>query len=158
MTRALVAVFGTVVGVVALLTFKTHPLPPAAAGHLPSASVASPSTTTGAPPVPGGSGRASATHPASATQTIAGRAVDTRYGTVQVQIVVSGRKIQQVSFLQLTANDSHSQELNDSAGPILLQETLTAQSAQIDTVSGATYTSEGYLQSLQSALDQVGAR
>jgi uncharacterized protein with FMN-binding domain len=77
---------------------------------------------------------------------------------VQVQVVVAGTKIQNVSFLQLTADDPRSQEINDQAGPILLQETLSAQSSTIDTVSGATYTSEGYLQSLQSALDQAGIR
>jgi uncharacterized protein with FMN-binding domain len=77
---------------------------------------------------------------------------------VQIQVVVSGSTIKNVSFLQLTADDPRSQEINDQAGPILLQETLSAQSSNIDTVSGATYTSEGYLQSLQSALDQAGIK
>lgn len=75
-----------------------------------------------------------------------------------MQVVVSGSTIKNVSFLQLTAVDPRSQFINSQAGPILLQETLSAQSSQIDGVSGATYTSEGYVQSLQSALDQAGIR
>jgi uncharacterized protein with FMN-binding domain len=77
---------------------------------------------------------------------------------VQVQVVVSGTKISNVSFLQLTAYDGRSEQINSQAAPILLQETLSAQSANIDTVSGASYTSEGYVQSLQSALDKAGIR
>jgi len=63
-----------------------------------------------------------------------------------------------VTFAQLTAYDGRSQQINSEAAPILLQETLKAQSAQIDTVSGASYTSAGYVQSLQSALDQAGLK
>jgi uncharacterized protein with FMN-binding domain len=92
------------------------------------------------------------------SRTIAGQAIQTQYGTVQVQLQVRGTKILDVSFLQLTADDPRSQMINDQAGPILLQETLAAQNANIDTVSGATYTSEGYLQSLQSALDAAGIK
>jgi uncharacterized protein with FMN-binding domain len=77
---------------------------------------------------------------------------------VQVKLTVSGTKITNVSFTQLTAYDGRSQEINSQAAPILLQETLTAQSAQIDTVSGASYTTDGYVQSLQSALDQAGIK
>jgi len=75
---------------------------------------------------------------------------------VQVQITVSGKKVSDVSLLQLTAFDGRSQEINSQAAPILVQETLTAQSANIDTVSGASYTTAGYIQSLQSALDKAG--
>jgi uncharacterized protein with FMN-binding domain len=95
---------------------------------------------------------------AATTKTLAGDAIDTRYGIVQVQVTVRGTQIQNVKFLQLTAFDDRSQQINSDAAPILLQETLSAQSAQIDSVSGATYTSDGYVQSLQSALDQAGIR
>ena len=170
MKRILLAVTGTVMGLVALLSFKTHPQTAGAAGTLPSAglpvasSTAAPSggvATTSAPPTPGrtaasGSTPAATSTAPAATRTIAGQTVQTRYGTVQVQVVVSGKKIENVSFLQLTADDPHSQEINDQAGPMLLQATLSAQSAHIDVISGATYTSDGYLQSLQSALDQAG--
>jgi len=71
---------------------------------------------------------------------------------------VTGSKIADVSYVQLTAYDGRSQQINSYAAPILLQETLSTQSANIDTVSGATYTSEGYIQSLQSALDKAGIK
>jgi uncharacterized protein with FMN-binding domain len=61
-----------------------------------------------------------------------------------------------VTFLQLTSHDGRSADINSQAAPILLQETLSAQSSNIDSVSGASFTSAGYLQSLQSALDQAG--
>ena len=84
--------------------------------------------------------------------------MDTQYGIVQVKITVADRKITDVAFVKLTAFDGRSRQINSDAAPILLQETLSAQSAQIDSVSGASYTSQGYFQSLQSALDQAGIR
>jgi uncharacterized protein with FMN-binding domain len=81
--------------------------------------------------------------------------VQTQYGTIQVRIVTVGRRIQSVSFAQLQGDEALSDEINAYAGPLPLQRTLVAQSAHIDSVSGATYTSDGYLQSLQSALDKV---
>lgn len=166
MKRVALSIIGTVVGLVALLSFKSHGQPVGSPGALPSAgipAVAAPSTpgatTTSAPPSPGSTGSTSSTGaPGSTVRTIAGSAVQTRYGVVQVQITVTGTKIDNVSFLQLTAFDGRSQQINSAAAPILLQETLTAQNAQIDTVSGATYTSDGYVQSLQSALDKAGIR
>jgi uncharacterized protein with FMN-binding domain len=164
MKRVLLSVTGTVVGLVALLNFKTHGHPIAAgtlpSAGLPNASSTSPAqagTSTSAPPRAGTSSRSS-TPAASAARTIAGSAVETRYGVVQVQVSVQGTKITNVQFLQLTAFDQRSAEINSAAAPILLQETLSAQSAHIDTVSGASYTSDGYAQSLQSALDQVGIK
>ena len=71
---------------------------------------------------------------------------------------VDAQKITDVAFVQLTAFDGRSQRINSDAAPILLQETLSAQSATIDSVSGATYTSDGYVESLQSALDQAGLK
>jgi uncharacterized protein with FMN-binding domain len=169
MTRILLAIVGTVAGLVMLLSFKTHvtatgPLHALPSAALPGAATSSAptsgtSSSSAAPPDPSATSSAatpSSTAAAAAARTIPGQAIQTRYGVVQVQVVVSGKQIQNVSFLQLTADDPHSQEINDQAGPILLQETLTAQSSHIDTISGATYTSEGYLQSLQSALDQAG--
>ncbi|MBT2503177.1 FMN-binding protein [Curtobacterium sp. ISL-83] len=79
----------------------------------------------------------------------------TRYGDVQVKVTIAGGKITDVTALHLTDDDGRSVEISAQAAPILRQEALTAQSGSIDTVSGATYTSEGYVQSLQSALDQA---
>lgn len=87
-----------------------------------------------------------------------GHAITTRYGDVQVQIIVSNGHIADVQAPLLPSDRSRSVEINNSAGPILHNEVLraaSAQTAQIDTVSGATYTSDAYVQSLQSALDQA---
>lgn len=80
---------------------------------------------------------------------------DTPYGPVQVAIVVSGGKITDVNFLQLPYDRGYSQQVSAYASPLLKQETIGKQNAQIDFVSGATSTSEGYEQSLQSALNQA---
>lgn len=87
--------------------------------------------------------------------TYIGTTAATQFGNVQVQVTVAGGKISDVTPLQLTDRDGRSVQISAQAAPVLRQEALSAQSAEIDTVSGATYTSEGYLQSLQSALDQA---
>ena len=81
-----------------------------------------------------------------------GPAIDTRYGPVQVRVDLAGRKITDVHALQLPFEKSRSKEISDSVEPLLREEVLRAQSARIDVVSGATYTSEGYITSLQNAL------
>lgn len=91
--------------------------------------------------------------PGSAAGTFTGDAVDTRYGPVQVEITTSGGRLTAARTLQVPSESGKDVRINSAAVPILVQETLQAQSAQIDTVSGATYTSEGYTQSLQSAID-----
>jgi len=155
MRRIILAVSGTIAGLVALLSFKTHPA--VSTGALPVATL--PSSGTTASPTPSASSGSTSPGAGSASATAkdyTGQAVQTRYGTVQVKVTMTGNTISNVSFVQLTAFDPRSQEINAQAGPILLQETLSAQSAQIDGVSGATYTTDGYRQSLQSALDQAG--
>jgi uncharacterized protein with FMN-binding domain len=73
-----------------------------------------------------------------------------------VEVTVTGGTIAKVNVLQQPSGNPKDTEINDYALPILVQDTLDAQSAQIDMVSGATVTSEGYLQSLQAALDEAG--
>jgi uncharacterized protein with FMN-binding domain len=73
-----------------------------------------------------------------------------------VRVTVTGGKIVKIEALQLQANDSRSVQISSSAEPVLQQEALSAQTANVDAVSGATYTSASYTQSLQSALDKVG--
>ena len=77
---------------------------------------------------------------------------------MQVQLTLAGQKITKVTVLQRTNDGSESDQIDSFAIPKLTSETLAAQSAHIDTVSGASYTSSGYIQSLQSALDKAGAR
>lgn len=90
------------------------------------------------------------------SRTVSGPAVQTQWGPVQVQITVSGSQISDVQVLQYPYNNPKDQQINDYALPILVDQTLQAQNADIDMVSGATVTSSGYLQSLQAALDEVG--
>ena len=85
-----------------------------------------------------------------------GAVVNTRYGPQQVQVVISGGQIADVVVLQTQTADRKSQEISSRANPILRDEVLTAQSSKVSNVSGATYTSQSYIQSLQSALDSAG--
>ncbi|MGO4661841.1 FMN-binding protein [Terrabacter sp. 2TAF16] len=101
------------------------------------------------------SGSSGSTSTSSAAKTYAGDAVMTRYGNVQVQITVTSGKITAAEVLQVPWNDRHDQMINSAAVPVYNQEAVSAQSAQIDVVSGATYTWDGYTQSLQSAIDQA---
>jgi uncharacterized protein with FMN-binding domain len=93
--------------------------------------------------------------------TVAGDVVQTEYGPVQVEVSLQSARITRARALARPSGDGQTDAINGYAVPQLDQETLAAQSARIDTVSGATFTSEGYRQSLQSALDaahRAGAR
>jgi uncharacterized protein with FMN-binding domain len=139
--RPLVATLLTTIALALLLSFKTPyvPPPPAAAAN-------------------GGNG-AGATAGIQTTYSgqATGDAVQTPFGTVQVQVTIQNGTITDVQALQLPSGGGHTGQVSSYAGPQLRSEALTAQSAQIDTISGATYTSEGYIQSLQSALDRAHA-
>ncbi|WP_246280874.1 FMN-binding protein [Cellulomonas humilata] len=92
----------------------------------------------------------------SDTVTVVGSSVQTRYGPVQVSVTFAAGQITDVQVLQVPGGHHESVQINARATPILAQEVVDAQSAQIDTVSGATYTSEAYAESVQSAIDQQG--
>lgn len=115
--------------------------------------------TTGSVGSSGSSGTTAKPSPTAATgattTTIDGSVVDTRYGAVQVEITISGGTITDVVGIQLPTG-GHSGRISSEVAPILREEALQAQSANIDTVSGATYTSDAYAQSLQAALDSAG--
>lgn len=108
----------------------------------------------------GSSGTIAGTATSSSTNasdgTYTGSDVNTRFGSVQVSVTVSGGTITDVTALQLTDQDGRSRQISNRAAPILQSEVLASQSANVSNVSGATYTSEAYLQSVQSALDQAG--
>ena len=164
MRRFIAALAITVIGLYLTLSYKSSS--PTTRIGAPSVTAPSEGSNATTPPasatVPGasppttGSGSAT-TAPASngATRTIKGDVVPNRYGDVQVAVVLNGKRIVDVQPLQLPFDRSRSKYISDTAAPILRQEVLDAQSAQIDTVSGATYTSDGYAQSLQSALDRA---
>jgi len=111
------------------------------------------SGTTGSTGSSGSSGSGSSSGPGSTT--VEGDAVMTRFGNVQVKITVAGGKITAAEVLQVPWEDRHDQMINSRAVPVYNEETVQAQSADIDVVSGATVTWEGYTQSLQSAIDRA---
>ncbi|MFE6254942.1 FMN-binding protein [Agromyces sp. NPDC057865] len=102
------------------------------------------------------SGTSGAAAAASADGTYSGSSVGTRFGDVQVQVTISGGAITDVTALHLTDHDGRSVSISNRAEPILRDEVLQAQSSSVSLVSGATYTSAAYLQSLQAALDAAG--
>lgn len=102
------------------------------------------------------SGSSGSSGSAASGTTYTGDSVSTRWGPVQVAVTVADGKITDVAVPVYPSGNPRDQEINSYALPQLVQETITAQSADIDMVSGATFTSDGYRQSLQSALDQAG--
>jgi uncharacterized protein with FMN-binding domain len=85
-----------------------------------------------------------------------GQVEQTRYGPVQVAVTIAGRRLTAITFLAVPVDRARSQRISAAAEPLLRSEALAAQSAQVNLLSGATYTSEGFAQSLQSALSLAG--
>jgi uncharacterized protein with FMN-binding domain len=151
MKRVVLWLLSTVSAVALLFAYHTSTSGPTATAQAPvGASLATTSTAT----TSGGGGG----NKQSACTTTTGQVAQTRWGPVQVEITTDASgTITDVEVIQYPSGNSEDEQINASALPQLIQETLDAQSAQIDMVSGATVTSDGYLQSLQSALDQVSA-
>ena len=117
-----------------------------------SGSSSSPTTTT-----PSGAASAPTTSTGLKDGTYSGTSEQTQFGNVQVKITISGGKITEVTALQLTDQGGRSVQISNYAAPILRQEVLASQSSHVNNVNGATYTTDGYLTSVQSALDQAKA-
>jgi uncharacterized protein with FMN-binding domain len=145
MRRAPIVLSATAFGTAAVLGFHAHeaPAPADSAGATASASSASGGTTARASKATGGT-------------SALGDAEQTRYGPAQVRVTISNGKIVKVEAVELQAGDPKSQQISSYAAPILAQSVLERQTAAVDTVSGATYTSLSYEASLQSALDKAG--
>ena len=127
---------------------------PPAAGNAITVPDTAPTDTTSTGTTSSGTTSAGTT---SAPDTVfTGDTASTRWGDVQVAITVTGGQITAVTVPEYPTGNQKDQQINARALPVLVQETISAQSADIDMVSGATVTSEGYLTSLQSALDQAG--
>ena len=168
MRRSLAAVGGTVVGLVGLLHYKSGPPPTQLSTGAAGSAAATPASTV-APATPGTSGTAATPRSSSATSatepsttvapggngdgTFTGPVVSTRYGPVQVRATISGGQLVDVTAVELPTDRARSAAISNAAAPLLRREALAAQGASIDTISGATYTSEGYARSLQAALD-----
>jgi uncharacterized protein with FMN-binding domain len=131
-------------------TSALHSQPAISSSGTGSTSTPSTSSDSGSTPSDPASGSSS-----SAERTVTGSVASTRWGPVQVQLTVADGTITQVSVLQYPNGNGKDAEINNYALPILTQETVDAQSANIDMVSGATVTSDGYVRSLQSALDEA---
>ena len=162
MRKIVVALAGTISGLIMLFSYHTS-LGGTAAPAVPT-STGTTTTTVPGPTSDGTSGSTSngasgsssgSSGSASGTSTVTGDSVDTRWGPVQVQITVTNGKITAAQAVQVPNGNGRDAEINSYAVPILNQEAVQAQSAQIDAISGATVTSDGYVQSLQSAIDQA---
>jgi uncharacterized protein with FMN-binding domain len=156
-TRAAVAIVATIIGVFLLFSFKT---PAQAKPRTPSADVAQASATPS--PSPSATDSPSATPAPTPTPnspyrdgTYTGQDYPNQFGDTQVKVKISGGKIVDVQAIQLPFDRPRSEEISQYAEPQLHDEVLQAQSANIDYLSGATYTSYAYANSVQSALDQA---
>ncbi len=156
MRRAIAVTGATVVGLVWLLTYKITPphlgalanVPPTpSSGDASPSPSASPSQTPLPSPTP--------SPKATANGVFTGQDVPNRFGDVQVRVVITDGRISDVQALRLPSDRAQSAYISQVAGPMLRTEVLQAQSANIDIISGATYTSESYAQSLESALQQA---
>lgn len=154
MRRITFWLLSTVSILVLLFSYRTSTMGAEAVGPSTSISRSDSAATGSAGSTSQPSGSSSST--ASGAKTYTGEQAQTQWGIVQVSITVTDGKITAVDVPEYPSGNGRDQEINAYALPVLKQETLTAQSAQIDTVSGATVTSDGYLSSLQSALDQAG--
>jgi len=172
MKRAPIVIVATAAGLAAVLSFHTKPAS-LTLGSLPATSTSRSSTTTSAPAgSPSGHSTTSSTSPPptsasstttttttipSTTRTANGVAVNYHYGILSVSVTVSGKKITKVGIASLDdGGNLRSQSIDQQSIPILEQQAMQGQSANIQGVSGASYTSAGFEQSLQSALSQLG--
>ncbi|MFD7894898.1 FMN-binding protein [Streptomyces sp. NPDC059743] len=144
MRRAVLAAASTSALVVLMLSLKPHHSAVPSGGTSVSARAPTPA------PAPASSGTA------LTDGMYTGDPVNTQYGTVQVSATVKAGRLTAVTVLRTPSGDGRSRQIAADAVPQLTQEALSAHSAHIDAVSGASYTSQGYIQSLQSALDRAG--
>ncbi len=140
MRRGLIAAGSTVAGVATVLLLN-----PTGADLVTAASDSGTSTST-----------TDDTAATEQTSTYTGEVVQTRWGAVQVAATVTSGSLSGIDVLAMPEGDHHSAQISASAGPTLVEQALATQSAEIDGVSGATYTSDGFRRSLQSALEQAG--
>ena len=159
MRRVILAIVTTAAALALLLSFKTHSQ--SGPGTSPAAALGSPTPGGAGPAASSSAGGASAGGASAGTQaggqgkTVTGKAWPTVYGPVQVRITLAGGRITAASAVAYPVNTPRDEQINAFAIPQLNKEAVAAGSAKIDAVSGATYTSGGYIGSLQNALDQA---
>jgi uncharacterized protein with FMN-binding domain len=153
--RVTLAAATTVTGFVLLLSLKPHTAPTVAQATSSAGQSQSQSPSSGSTSGSSSEGSSGSTK-STGTKTVTGDTIQTRWGPVQVRVTLKNGKITDVTAVSYPSDNPRDQEINSYALPQLRREALAAQSARIDSVSGATYTSDGYRQSLQSALDSAG--
>ena len=155
--RATAALVATVAGLWLVFSFKTPDIsrPPASLSVIPSPAPASSPAASPASDAGSASPSPSPSPNGLRDGQFTGDDAPNRYGDVQVKVTISGGRIKDVQAVQLPFDRPRSAEISQQAGPLLHDEAIQSQSAQIDTLSGATYTSDSYAQSLQSALDKA---
>ncbi len=164
MRRIAVAVMSTISGLVLLFSYHTSlnhndtalPASPTADDSVADSAADAPATPTPSASATDSAGSSSSGSQKSSAGTFTGEVAQTRWGPVQVEITVKNGKITTAQAVQYPNGNGRDQEINAYAVPALNQATVSAQSAQIDALSGATVTSDGYIQSLQSAIDKAG--
>lgn len=155
MKRIVIALLSTISGLVLLFSYPTSTNKSVTADTAPGAGTG---TTTAADPAAAAAAPTTAAAPAAAAAvsgTFTGATVQTRWGPVQVQIVVANGKVTSADAIQYPTGNGNDARINSYAIPKLNAEAVKANSAKIDMISGATVTSSGYLQSLQDAIDQA---
>ncbi|MEP7034448.1 MAG: FMN-binding protein [Actinomycetota bacterium] len=156
MRRIVTAFLSTITALVLLFSYHTSTDSASVAASPAVLRGASPGSTSQARSSGGGGSSAPRKNPpAPSAATYTGGVADTQWGPVQVQITVEGGKVTASKAVQYPQGNGRDWQINSYALPILDQEAVQQQTAAIDTVSGATVTSDGYLQSLQSAIDQA---
>jgi uncharacterized protein with FMN-binding domain len=150
MRRGPIVIGATVAGTAGVLAFHAQAptVPTATAAAVAMTSAATTPTTT--------SGTSTSSGSSTAAGTATGAAIDTQYGAAQVRVTVRNGTIVKLEALQLQGNDPRSVQISGSAAPVLQEEVLAKQTAAVDAVSGATFTSASHMQSVQSALDKLG--
>jgi uncharacterized protein with FMN-binding domain len=172
--RAILVMSATVVGLIAVLSFHTTPAKVTIGGVSSSQTKPTPTTTpaAGAPPTTTGPPNSATTTPSTpttqpgtqataptTTRTATGPVVNYSWGTISVAVTVSGTKITDVKVASLNdGGNPQSQNIDSQSIPMLISQAKAAQSANIQGVSGASYTSQGFTQSLQSALAKLGIK
>ena len=167
MKRALIVGTGTVMGVAAVLAL--NPDGASVAAGLPTSSAPGTSSTgaisagstgsgtgTGSTAAPQPKATATSGSTTGGTTSATGTGVDVGYGIVQVKVTLADGKISAIDAVQLPQNDGHSARISQQAWPMLVDQALKAQSSSISGVSGASYTSYGFTESLKAALVSLG--
>ena len=156
MNRAIAAVVATVAGVAWIAAFKVTPHQAVASTPRAAPTGSGEPAASPTPPRPAATPTPTLARPAGVVDgTFTGASISTVYGDVQVRAVVTGGRLVDVKALQLPSDRSRSAEISQIAGPMLRSEAIRAQSAYINILSGATYTTEGYAESLNDALRQA---